>query len=331
MAVDLSGAINEAIASAKDEVGVADEKPAVEAAAPAAEEAPAPEAEEAGEEKPDAEEEAASEAPAEDDDEPLLNPTAEELAAIEADPKLQKVYKSLQRGLTKKATEFKKAVKELQSKSEVADWIAANPDAAAQAIAEARGFKLTKAEVAEVKNEVVDALEKEYSETLGDEGAKLLRPLMEKTAKAITQQILKNEIEPLKAQAAQVERAAQERGIAAAVSTFESKVRAEGGEWDDDLQAEMAARINRLEPGKDVSIDDYLSDIYDATVSARMRLKSAKTTRDRLRRIAAESEPVAPARTPAAKAERVTTDMKDKDAIALAVKIARQESAAANR
>ena len=326
MAVDLSGAINEAIASAKDEAGVVDEKPAAETSAeetPAeTEAAPEAEAEEAPEPEP-AEEEA--------DDEPLLNPTAEELAAIEADPKLQKVYKSLQRGLTKKATEFKAAQKALKDKSELVDWMQANPDKAAEALAEARGFKLSRAEQKEVKNEVVDALEAEYAEKVGPEAAKLLRPLIEKTAKNAIDSVIKEQIEPLKVQAAQVERAAQERGIAAAVSSFESKVRAAGGEWDDDVQAEMAARINRLEPGKDVSIDEYLDDIYDATMSARLRLKGAKQTRDRLRRIASESEPVTPARTPAAKEERVTSDMKDKDAIALAVKIARQETAAARR
>ena len=260
----------------------------------------------------------------EPEDEGFFNPTAEELAAIEANPELQKVYKAMQRGLTKKSTELKQTRKTLEERAKVADWIEQDPEAVARIIAETRGLKLSKADVAEVKTEAVDTIEKEWAEKVGPEAAKLLRPLIEKTVSGV----LRQEVEPMKAQLAEVNRAAQERGIAAAVQGFESTIKNEGEDWDDDIQAEMAARIGRLEPGKDVTIDQYLRDIYDGVLTQRLRLAKAQGARDRLRRIREEQEPVTATHTPPAEKKRVTIDMKDKDAIALAVQQARQEMGA---
>jgi hypothetical protein len=259
-----------------------------------------------------------------EEEEEFYNPTAEELAAIEANPELKKVYKSLQKGFTKKTTELKGVRKTLEERAKVADWIEQDPEAVARIIAETRGFKLSKAEVAEVKTEAVDTIEKEWAVKVGPEAAKLLRPLIEKTVSGV----LKQEVEPMKAQLAEVNKAAQERGIASAVHSFEATVQSEGEDWDDDIQAEMASRIGRLEPGRDVTIDQYLRDIYDGVIAQRLRLARAKGTRDRLRRIREEQEPTVTAKAPPAEAKRITTDMKDKDAIALAVQQARKEMGA---
>lgn len=253
------------------------------------------------------------------DDIDFINPTAEDLAAIEASPQLQRVYKSMQRGLTKKSQELAAARKTLQQESEVVNWIRNDPEAAIRSIARATGVTLEEAQ-AQVEEKLGDDLEAKWAKTVGPEAAQLLRPLIEETIKSV----MGPELQPLKTTTEMAHRAAVERGISASVREFGAQMAERGEEWDDDIQADMARIADTLEPGKDTTLPDYISNLYDAAIARRMRTKSARATRDRLLRVRAEAEPNATVRPAPKSDEKITLDMSDKDAVAIAVRQAKQ-------
>jgi hypothetical protein len=281
----------------------APEKPAV--SAPAAEKPAAP-----ATEKPAA-------APPDEDE--VFTPTAEELATIDRNPELKKVYRSMQRGLTQKAQSLAGMRKALEQKANIVDWIRAEPAAALKAISEYTGVNLaTPAPSTEAK--VADSLEAKWAETVGADAAKLLRPLFEDTARAI----LEKEVAPYKAQTEALAKTAAARGIAASVREFGATIAERGDEWADDIQGEMAQLAQRIEPGPDTPINEYLDVLYDKVMAGRMRSKSARANLERLRKIRTETEPSNAGRPTPAAEERITTDMSDKDAVAVAVRMARQ-------
>ena len=309
-----------AVAEATSEVnGDPTPDPTPEPDKPASEPTPEPEPE-----SPTAE--AKPSAPAKDpvptadaDDIDFINPTAEDLAAIEASPQLQRVYKSMQRGLTKKSQELAAARKTLQQESEVVQWIRNDPEAAIRSIARATGVTLEEAQ-AQVEEKLGDDLEAKWAKTVGPEAAQLLRPLIEETIKSV----MGPELQPIKATTEQAQRVAVERGISASVREFGAAMTERGEEWDDEIQADMARIADTLEPGKDTTLPDYIANLYDAAIARRMRTKSARATRDRLLRVRAEAEPNTTVRPAPKSEERITTDMSDKDAIAIAVRQAKQ-------
>jgi hypothetical protein len=182
MTEDINAAVSSAVSEATTELGnpapAPDSEPATETAPDTGAEAepdaspdpdpePAPKPTKAAKAKPE---------PADDDEDEFWRPTAEELAAIEANPELKKVYRSMQRGLTKKTQDLAQKKSELSEKARVADWIQADPEAAIKALAQAAGVSIAEAKK-EVGEQVVDGLEAKWAETVGADAAKLLRPL----------------------------------------------------------------------------------------------------------------------------------------------------------
>lgn len=300
---DLNAAITSAVAEAKTEAG-GDTAPEPEVEATPEPEAPEPK-------EP-------VKAP-EPDDEEFLNPTAEELAAIEADPRLKKVYNSMRRGMSKKAQELAEKRKTMEQESQVVNWLKNDPENAIRAIAQAAGIPFGEAKK-QAEERVIDDLEAKWAKTVGAEPAKLLRPLFEETAKALLEQ----EIAPVKAQNAQLMQAATERGIAASVREFGALISERGEEWDDEIQADMAKIADTVEPGEKTSLSEYIAHLYDTAIARRLRTKQAKSNLERLRRVRTEAEPTTTTRSTPASAEKITNDMSDKDAIAIAVRQAKQ-------
>lgn len=286
---------------------------------------PAPETPEP--DKPQAEPEApepsaapkAPEPTADPEDIDFINPTAEDLAAIEASPELKRVYKSMQRGLTKKTTELAAKRKEYEQANEVVSWIRSDPETAIRTIAQAAKIPFGEAKVA-AEATVADTLEAKWAKTVGDDAAKLLRPLFEETARAMIQQ----EVEPLKSATAGITQASYERGIAAGIETFGAQVRERGEEWDDEIQGEMAKIADSVNPSDTATLEGYISHLYDTAMARRMRTKSARANLERLKKARQESEPVSSTRPTGKGEERITNEMSDKDAVAIAVRQAKQ-------
>ena len=312
---DLNAAISSAVTEAHTEVT---------GEAPVIKDAPTPEPEKTPEKpaevKPSVEVKPEPEAKPEPDEDEVFTPTAEELAIIDKNPELKKVYRSMQKGLTQKTQKLAEIRKQNEEKTKLADWIQGDPDNAVRAIAASRGITLTEAKV-EAETKVVDALETQWTDTVGAEAAALLRPLFEQTAKAMLEQT----IGPLKQQTEELQKAAAVRGIAASTREFGASVVERGEEWDEDIQKEMAELSETVQPGDETLINDYLATLYDTVSARRMRTKNARANLERLRRVRNEQEPTSSVRPVPKGAERVTVDMSEKDAVALASRLAMDE------
>ena len=261
------------------------------------------------------------------DEEEFYNPTAEELAAIEASPQLQKAYKALRRGFTTKTTEIAKMRKDLQERAALADWVQQNPEKAARALAEHAGLTIAEAR-AEVKahaaatTAAVDELEAEWATAVGKDAAAILRPLIEKTVN----KRLTSEIEPVRAETEALTKAAQARGIQASIREFGASITERGDDWSQEIQEEMAKESVKVRPADDTPIGEYLDALYNVVQSRRTRLASTRERVTRLKRTRDDQEPVTTGRSAAPAEETITTDMNDNDSVALAVKMARRDA-----
>jgi len=246
--------------------------------------------------------------------------SAAQLEKINKDPELRTLYRGMVKGFTAKTTALAETRKSLEEKAKVADWIQSDPDAAVETLARMRGKTFAQAKN-EAADKVTDGLESKWAETVGPEAAKLLRPLFEETAK----QMLQSVVDPIRQQTEELQRAAAERGIAASVQGFGASRVEAGEEWDDEIQTEMAELMNRVSPGDETPIDDYLSTVYDAVQASRNRKRGVKTQLDRLRKAQADTEPTTTSRPAPRSSDSVTVDMDDRTAIAMATKLAQQE------
>ena len=309
-----------AIAEAQTELGGGDSTPEPDSTPEAAAPEAAPEAKPEKEAAPAPKAEAT---PAQEEEE-FYNPTAEELAAIEASPALKKAYRSLRKGFTTKTTELANIRKDLQERAALADWVQQNPEKAARALAEHAGLSIAEARQ-EIKQQTAataaaDDLEAEWAAAIGKDAAAVLRPLIEKTVN----KRLGSDIEPLRQQTQELAQAAQARGIAASIREF-GAARIEGGdEWTDEIQQEMAKESQRVRPGDDTPIGEYMDTLYHAVQARRARTARTRDNINRLKRIREEQEPVTTGRAAASAEETITTDMNDNDAIAIAVRQARK-------
>jgi len=312
---DLNAAISSAVAESTKEAG-GESTPAPDptpASSPTPEPAaPAPEAA-----KPEA---AKPEPPPTEEADEFWTPTADELAAIDKNPELKKVYRSMQRGMTQKAQTLAQERKRLENQAAVVEWIQRDPANAIRAIAAASNVDLGGPGPKPTETKVADSLEAKWAETVGPDAAKILRPLFEETARTI----LAQEVAPYKEQTEQLAKAAVQRGIAASVAEFGATVSSRGEEWDDATQAEMAKLAQIVEPGANTPINEYLGVLYDTVMANRMRTKSARSNLERLRRVRTEAEPANTARTSPAAEEKIDTSMSDRDAVAVAVRLAKQ-------
>lgn len=330
---DIQAAVAAAVGSAKGEVnadptaGVEPDKPAPAAKPEESKPTEKPKSESVQNAAPSADSGQGEKADKGEEDD-FWKPSSDEIAAIEADPKLQKVYKSMQRGFTKKRQEDSARLKEFEEKAKVADWVQSNPAAAAKILAEHTGMTLSEAkkEIKDAEDKVLDELESRWEKTVGKEAAALLRPLFQDEVKSLVAQI----VAPVQETTEQLAHAAAERGIAASVREFGAGLVEQGLDWDDEIQQEMADLSRRVEPaedenGKRVPMSDYLETLYNAVVAKRTRSDRSRANLDRLRRIKAEAEPVGGIRPAPANEETVTANMNDNEAIAIAVKAAQRQ------
>jgi hypothetical protein len=132
-------------------------------------------------------------------------------------------------------------------------------------------------------------------------------------------------VAPWRQETEQLSRAAQERGIAAATREFGASVVERGDEWSDEIQAGMAKLVGVVRPASDdVTIQDYLSTIYDVVSARTARQRGLKTQLSRLKSAKETAEPTTTARPGAGSAPNIR-DLAEKDAIAAAVAAATKQ------
>jgi len=317
MPEDIGAAIAAAVGSAKGEV-TADPTANVPTDKPAEtkpEEKPA----EATAAKP--EDKKPETAPEEDDD--FWKPTAEELAAIEADARLQKVYKSMQRGLTKKSQEHSAKLKEAEAEINFARWFKSDPAGAAREIARQAGLLAAEAAADKPPDKPTDAVADDLEVMLGKKAADLMRPLLEKAFETMAA--------PMAETVEQLATAARERGVAATVTEFGANLVQQGFDWDDDIQQEMADLSKKVEPATDekgerVPMNEYLDTLYSAVMARRDRVSKSKAALERLKRIKTDAEPTGTATaTNTSEPDRPPVGTPINEAVAIAVKAARKQ------
>lgn len=334
----------EAISAAKDELGVDDELAEdnagvkVETAPEEVKEEPAEEPEEKADEGPTEEakpEEKPETKEEEEEDEPF-NLSAKDLEAINADPKLQAAYKSMQRGFTRKMQGLSEEAKGLRTAHETMEWVRANKREAIRVLAEQEGIKIpgitaeaVKEEktAAEVADDIESTLMEQWTAKVGKEAAELLVPLVMQTAKQISSKTVSTEIEPLRAEAERLASDSTRNSISAQVSRFGAFVQENGGEWTDEVVQAMADKMQVVHPQDSADPQAFLREIYNSVMFERGQSSAKREQLKRLRQAKSSSEPTSTVR-PAGKATpEITEDMSERDAIALAVKMANEQLA----
>ena len=313
----ISEATAEATAEANEIYGVKEEP--VETETPEAE--------------PEAEPAAEAETAEEQEDDPLAEHlTAQDLEAINSNPELQKAYKSMQRGLTKKATELSARSKDLETKAGVADWVQNNPRKALEILAASEGIKLPDAIEARAEetaiSDTVSAVMAKWEKQLGPEAANLLGPLVRETAETIAANLVRQQLGPLQQKFESRERESGINTLRTAVSTFGAAVQERGDEWNDAIVQEMADEMNVVSPAEGTNTAQFLDAIYDRVLMRHSRAEAKRTQLKRLRAAKTSAEPTTTVRPSTEEDEEITDEMSDRDAIRIAVRRAQSEATA---
>jgi hypothetical protein len=251
------------------------------------------------------------------------NLTADDLAAIEKDPVLRKAYKSMLRGFRDKTTTLANERKTLGERAKLAESIIADPDTSLRALAAIRGIKLVdEPKAPEVKSEM-DVAYAKLEETLGPEGANILRPVFE----AVVNTAVETRVGPIERRAAELEKKHLADSITSGLRSFKAEVKSRGDEWSDDIEADMAKLVGKVTPAEGVELNEYLDLLHSKAVLDRQRKGAVKAKIARLRTASEPKEPTVGVRPTTDAPARITSDMSDSDAIALAVQMARNEVA----
>lgn len=264
--------------------------------------------------------------------------TAEELEVIDKDPNLKKVYRSMVRGFSKKMEETSNLRKEAEKALQAVAEIRADPIAAARAIAASAGKKLeelpteTAAAVAVAKTSL-DKARDQLEARVGKDAADILAPVLYE----VVQSLMGEELAPVKQTLADREQEAAEQVLKSNISAFGSSVIEDGGEWDEDIEKEMAALITSGEvaPGRGpdgktkVSLPKFLDHLHNIVIRDRERKHVTSERVLRLREAVTVAEPTRSTRPTASAPEEIVAGMDPKKATALAIAAARREAAGA--
>lgn len=206
----------------------------------------APEARETTSDAAEPAEEAAKPVSEAKDDEPtgdvlLDRLTPEQIAHLKTSPEGRAVYRGLMQSYTQKMQRFSEQEKL---------WDALNnPQSQRQAIealARSVGLQIQPTDLPQREKaaEVADSMSDKWTNVVGAEAAKLLRPLIEETARLAVQ----GQIQPLQAVAQQVEQEALGRQAEAQLSEFRAKASKQGWEITPEVEAKMVEIGREIAP-----------------------------------------------------------------------------------
>ncbi len=247
--------------------------------------------------------------------------SAEELEAINADPKLSKQMKSMQRGFTKKTTELADKSKANESDLEMAKWLRENPDKALEIMAEKRGRKLQPTEEKAAVDEAVDSIADDWEKAMGKEAADKFYPLLKTTV----EKLFDTQIKPVTATQHQLEEEAAARAYQATVNEFSASVKDKGLPMDDDIQAKMAEKMQVIIPAsKDTPLPEDRNQGYGLVMAEGNDADRKVETLKRLRKATA-TEPIGGTKTVEAEVKAIRPDMTDDEKFATAVALAEAE------
>lgn len=350
--------VREAVAAASSELGMSTETvetpapvtPAVEAVVETKPEETETEGKETVVEK--VPEETKEEAPAKDgktketpaESEEEYRATAEELAAIDKNPELKKVYRSLQRRFTQRTTELSGLRKEAEMAMSAIESVRSDPEGAILALATAANLKVTRADGTPLgskpgagaattataeEDDVVSAVHAELTGKLGKEVADAMTPALVTAVQRLTGR----EVAPMKARLEADEKAAADRSLQAGIQSFGASIISDGGEWDDEMPAEMAKLVKDgvIRPNQGAKLEDFLGTLHTLATAHRQRKGSSVRQINRIKESVRTVEPARPANSPAPVPKTIHVGMDIKEATRLAVEQARADQAVRSR
>lgn len=354
---DVAASIREAVASASQETGYSPDKdatgfateslaPSSETPAPAAAEVatPAKEAAKTEEEstiiepKDDEETETETETPTpaktetpEEEDAEAFTVSAEDLDRIEKDPGLKKIHRSMVRGFTDKTKALSNLKKLYEADHDAIEALKKDPHNVLKQMVEAAGLKLaedpaaTTATIpatteAEIDAEIIALLKA----NIGEEAANVLGPALVKVVKTITGKA----IAPIQLDNEKRAKSEGEMRLKGEIASFGTQVVADGGDWDESVEQEMAALVGKILPGKGATLPEFLTVLHNTVQTNRRAKDNNQRETERLRKAKKKDEPVRPARpTPAPTESVIAAGMDPKQATRLALESAKRELA----
>jgi DNA-binding MarR family transcriptional regulator len=210
------------------------------------------------------------------------NLTAEELAAIRADPAQNKAYNSMLRGYRDKTTKLAEKQREIEAQAEEArqaqrlvDALNDNPEDTIRKLAERQGLTISQATAAIKKVETDEELVKLFGESAGE-----VQPIFD----SVVDKRVQARLEPVAARLQQIEEAQQKRQIAADILEFQNELAEQGEEVTEDIEVKMQELTKVVDPGPETTTKQYVKILYDLATSGKTRKEIAKDVANRMTR-----------------------------------------------
>lgn len=262
----------------------------------------------------------------------FYKPTAAQLDAIDKSPELKAVYRSMLRHFHSANEENANSRKEGEAAIAAVKAIKDNPVETIKAMAIAAGIKLApedKSDDKKTEKSRVDVIKELLEKRIGKDAADILAPSLEEAVASITREELAKEIGPVKQSLAAAEKTANDQLLANGISAFGAQVVEDGGEWDEDLEKEMADLVlkGKVQPGPETTLPEFLDILHSKVLMSRRKSEELTRRTERLRHAAEDKEPVTPKRPSAAPSPVIKPGMNEKDAVNLAVELAQKELA----
>jgi hypothetical protein len=228
----------------------------------------------------------------------LENATAEEIAAIKADPVQLKLYNSMLRDYRAKTEALATRSRELEEKEEslsqeaeefknarmLFDAIRDNPDAMIRALAERRGITISQAATA------VEEMDEELTQMFGDD-APAVRPLFDKAVEKRAKAVVDSALGPVHEFINQVVIDNERREIGNDIREFVNDLKAAGESVTPEVEGEMVRLVGLYDQGDDLPTKDYLRGLYLMATAGRTKSQITKELVSRMEAAVKGREP----------------------------------------
>jgi len=197
------------------------------------------------------------------------NPTAEELAAIDRDPKAKEVYRSLVRRHNTASRARADQRKDAERALHAVQLLQRDPQGVIRALAQHMGLRIEGGDTPTVLERVTKRLAK----SLGpDAAAAFAEPMVD-----VFKEVVQEEVAPLRQGHEAAQQVAQAQALNDGIAQFSAGVRESGGDWDESVEREMAALITQrgLRPGPGMTLPDFLDALHSNVMAARARANRA--------------------------------------------------------
>lgn len=343
MTNDVSASIKDAVGSAIKETGFVDSTAEGGGGTTSESDAPVTEAteetsadkeklvatEEKVEETDDKTEPVKVEEKSKDEDEEDLRLSAEELEIIDKNPELKKVYRGMVRANSRKGEVLANKRKEADNALQLMSAFRDKPAETLRAMAAALNIKLVEeappaAPPAEKTN--LEKIRASLEAKVGKEAAEILAPSILEAVSSV----IGEEMAPVKQTLQDQVETANRHSLRSAVSAFASETVEGGGEWNADIEKEMAQMLadGKVLPGKGATLPEFLGILYNQIQTKRGQTKVVTEKITRLKKAAEVSEPVRSTKPQPPAEPVIRPGMNIKEATALAINSARKEISA---